>query len=400
MGYADLKLFRHHVTTRNFLALLMDRPIVGLSFYQALADLHERLLLYMPQAKDTSCAQMIIRYLVRNQLHNVCEDPVAAAGLLAWSEDIRWQEGWREGFVHCCGMYVQLRHMSELRDISKASRGLIERAHLELQARTQEAEETLARFELPDIWPAHTTQPPFVRTDFDHFRKFLLQFYEKAFKSWPPRERSQSYGGWLTKNIVQRIQKDFAALYAYMVDRDIVWEKAEQRGEADRAVFQHNCESNARATADDLQLANLLAAFDYKHKYSHVPFPLPKLPKSIPHQDILPKKPSLFGNKNKASEKHITQVYEEANNANFVGSDITTNRLVEAFLNFEKNSHLGAADPRNARKERWILLYGLVQVLESVSAESPNLWFGEDAPYFLNPRMKGTPPWKTRSDKT
>lgn len=343
---------------------------------------------------------MIIRYLVRNKLHNVCKDPVAAAGLLAWSEDIRWQEGWREGFVHCCGMYAQLRHVSEFRDISKVSRTLIEKAHLELQVRVQEAEDRLARFEILDIWPAHTTQPPFIRSDFYHFRKFLLQFYEKAFKTWPPRENQQNYGGWLTKTVVLTLQKDFAALYAFLVDRDIVWEKAEQQGEPDRAVLQHATEGDAGLTVKDLHLANLLAAFDFKHNYSHIPYPLSRLPSSISIQDDPQRKPALFGSKSKALEKRIVKAYEEASNASLVGPEITTNRLVEAFLRFEKTTHLGEADPRDARKERWILLYGLVQVLESISAENPNLWFKEDAPYFLNPRMKGTPPWKNRLDKT
>lgn len=265
------------MTTRNFFALLLNRSIVGLTFYQALADLHQRLLLYMPHDKGNGCAQMMIAYLVRNQLHNVCNDPVAAAGLLAWSEDIQWREGWKESLVHCCGMYPQLREMAEFRDVNKYSRTVIERSHLELYVRIQEAEDRLAKFDLDDIWPTHTTQSPFTRGYFDYFRRFLLQFYEKAYRLWPPREMRYGYGppgGWLTRNIVLKLQKDFTALYAYYVDRDIMWERAEHRGQPDRATCPQGSEASTRISKHDLEVANLFAIYDHKHKYSHIPFPL------------------------------------------------------------------------------------------------------------------------------
>ena len=78
---SHLNIIRHHITTRNFLALLLSKPLVGLTYYQALTDLSERLRLYMPQ--EVNCSQTIIRHLVKGGLHNVSNDPVAAAGLLA-----------------------------------------------------------------------------------------------------------------------------------------------------------------------------------------------------------------------------------------------------------------------------------------------------------------------------
>ena len=57
-------------------------------------DLHERLEEYLPPTTD--CAGAMKAYLVTIGLVNVCNEPRAAAGLLAWSEDVRWNEGWRE----------------------------------------------------------------------------------------------------------------------------------------------------------------------------------------------------------------------------------------------------------------------------------------------------------------
>lgn len=87
-------VLRYHITTRNFFAFLRRQPLVGFTFYQALVDLHERLEEYLPPATD--CAGAVKAYLVTIGLVNVCNEPRAAAGLLAWSEDVRWNEGWRE----------------------------------------------------------------------------------------------------------------------------------------------------------------------------------------------------------------------------------------------------------------------------------------------------------------
>jgi hypothetical protein len=45
---------RYHATTRNVFALLYQASLVGLNLLQALVDLHERLLMYMPQDADSS----------------------------------------------------------------------------------------------------------------------------------------------------------------------------------------------------------------------------------------------------------------------------------------------------------------------------------------------------------
>ena len=62
-----MDIFRHQLTTRNVLALLMNKSLVGLNFYQALLDLHERLQVYMPP--DTDCASLVIDYLGARPLY-------------------------------------------------------------------------------------------------------------------------------------------------------------------------------------------------------------------------------------------------------------------------------------------------------------------------------------------
>ena len=50
-------------------------------------------------------------------------------------------------------------------------------------------------------------------------------------------------------------------------------------------------------------------------------------------------------------------------------------------------------DPFEARRGRWVLIYGILQVLATVSVDSPNLRYKEGVQYHLGPQMKGVVPW-------
>lgn len=390
-----LDILRHHITTRNFFALLLAKPLVGLTFYQALIDLHQRLMLYIPQ--EPNCALIIIKCLMENSLHNVSNDPAAAAGLLAWSEDeeVCWQEGWREGFVHCSGMYGQLKDLPEFRDVSHTSRALLERAHLERQVRLQEVEDRLITFDFRDLWPEGTTHLHAVRASFDHFRRFLKTFYEKQYRAWPPRIMRESDGTWLSRAVITRLQDDLDALYDHFVDSDIVWTNVTGSSEKSQGLICRQGEASNQATNDDHFLAEVFKRFDQRHKHLHIPHPYPLLPAPIGTDDVKQVKTSLFASKSKALEKRIAHAYSEASNIPTLrrAADFGANALVEAFVQFEKTDRPTEIEPRAARKGRWMLLYGLLQCLSRVSVDTPDLYFAGDVAYFLNPRLKGTPPW-------
>ena len=93
-GGSKVDVLRYHITTRNLFAFLLRKPLIGFTYYQALVDLHERLDEYLPAGVDS--AVTLQSYLVIIGLVNVSNEPRAAAGLLAWSEDVRWNNGWRE----------------------------------------------------------------------------------------------------------------------------------------------------------------------------------------------------------------------------------------------------------------------------------------------------------------
>ncbi|KAL8964850.1 MAG: hypothetical protein Q9183_004177 [Haloplaca sp. 2 TL-2023] len=386
-----IEILRHHITTRNLFAFRLDKPLVGLTYYQAIMDLHGRLLTYMPTEVDYT--SLLIQYLKGRNLHNVANDPAAGAGLLAWTESsgVRWLEGWREAFVHCVGMYDDLRSLPEIRDVSHASRTLLEHCHAELQARIEACEARLSAFDFDDAWitPAWTSTLP--RRAFDRLRQFLRHYYEKTYKCWPPSARG-SNNRWLTRELVRRLQTDFGSLYDYFVDRHRGWDRdsdVETRG--DRYMTSLD---------GDLSFAEALMAVNHKLKCPLIPYPYPHLP--APTAELpqgKPSKPSIFSTKAKTMEKRIIHAYLEASNALIAGAAITSNGLVEAFLRFEKTDLVSEGNPRETRQGRWVLLYGILQVLATMSVDTPGLNF-KDVPYFLNPRLEACPPWHLNDGQT
>ncbi|KAI9794287.1 MAG: hypothetical protein M1833_000430 [Piccolia ochrophora] len=393
-------ILRHHTTTRNVFAFLQNKSLVGLNLYQALLDLQERLQAYMPSDADNTSS--IINYIVARGIDDVRNDPASAAGLLAWSEgpSVRWHEGWREAFIHGAGMYNRLCTLPEFRDISHFSRVLLERASLEMQVRVQQAEDKLVDFDLFEMWPMQSVLPPPARSSFDRFQKFIKRFYEAVYWSWPPPSRQQGSDTWLTREMITRLQRDLGCLYDYLVDRDKTWEEPEPHSDRKWKIVSKGNRAAFRADSDDLAITDLLLGFDNRYKYPHIPHPFPLLPTSSPIQ--YQTKQSLFGPKKykttdlKVSERRTALAYSEATNIFVLGTDFANNELVEAFSRFERTDQAGEIDPLDARKGRWILLYGLLQVLATVSADTPKIRYKDSVPYFLNPRLRGTPPWRTK----
>lgn len=392
-------ILRYHLTTRNFFALLMDKPMVGLTFYQALVDLHQRLQTYLPN--DTNCAQIVIDSFRITNLHNISNDPAAAAGLLAWSEerDVCWREGYREAFVHCCGMFKGLQQLPEKRDLSKLSYQLLERSHAELQLRLQYAEDRLSTFDFDDMWVSTEFQLHHSRAIFDQFRRFLQQWYSKLHKRWPPKFQ-ESDTHWLTRPLVAQLQKDFGALYDYHVDRVVVWANRIEHKEAYPNIVLANTGESVENNRIDVCLARLFTRFDQKPRFAPIPHPFPLLPAAkITTSGSKPSKPRFFTSRTKSYEKGIVNAYLEASNSRTLPPAITKQPLLEAFLRFEKTDELKDSDTRDARRARWILLYGVLQVLAGLAVDNPGLAFTEEVNYFLSPKMRGTPPWERRTER-
>ncbi|KAI4160128.1 MAG: hypothetical protein LQ342_005985 [Letrouitia transgressa] len=384
----QMDMLRYHVTTRNFLALLLNKPIVGLTFYQAVVDLYGRLMaLLLP---DTDCEGLLIEYLVVNGLVDVRNDPGAAAGLLAWSEEctVRWQDGWREAFVHGVGMYDHISRLKEYQDITPITQTLLEQAHLEIGVRVQEAEARLSSFDYGYAWPRQRKRSDQAYLAFIRYAKFLKRHYETRFKAWPPKERSQS-GDWLSRSLALQLQRDFGSLYDCFVDRGVTWHHQREGLKRKSTIADSQIDSS---------MAKFLLGIDREHARPNIPHPYPLLPVlPIEKQDS---KAGLFASlkKSKTLQKRIESAYSKASNAVDSGYNYMDNSLVVSSVAFEKSDHHGEIDPADARRGRWMLIYCVLQTLTKVASDTPGIGYTEGVEYFLNPSLKGTPPWRLSAE--
>lgn len=432
---------RYAITTRNIFALLYHASLVGFTLYQALSDLLGRLESYM--SPDADNVGTIINYLSARGIDDPRNDPETAVSILAWSEmpDVRWEEGWRESFVHCAGIYPRLEHCADFKSLAPITRALLERAYLETQLRVQSAEERLAGFTYVDVWPASGpvgNSPG--RAAADRLQKFLVAHYTALYGTWPPPKsspltypsshvagtRTQLEGEepWLTRTVAQKLLGDFGALYDYLVNRDIVWDENEFRSGRKWEMISESGNKSFSADSPDLPLTDLLIEFDNRLRYPHIPHPYPLVPESIPPlQPPLPSREKIKKadrDRDRAAaanssvnernlERRVQLAYTEATNIYTLGSDFAHSELIDSFARFEKTNHVGSVDPFTARLGRWVLVYGILQTLATISVDHPCVRYrdrdgaGVEVSYHLCTRLKGSansakiPPWKTNS---
>jgi hypothetical protein len=218
---------------------------------------------------------------------------------------------------------------------------------------------------------------------------------------------------WLTRTVAQTLQRDFSALYDYLVNRDIVWDGSETRSGRKWMMISQSGDRAFEPDTPDLPVTDMLIEFDNKMRFPHVPHPYPLVPEllslvTIPRgaggdgPGALGGRPTKNGNGNGpgragAIERRVQLAYSEANNISVLGSEFTHSDLIDAFCKFEKADRVGEVDPCTARRGRWVLIYGILQTLASVSVDAPNIRHSAGVPYHLSPRLKGAkvPPWKS-----
>ncbi|KAF4983935.1 hypothetical protein FZEAL_760, partial [Fusarium zealandicum] len=406
---------RHRITTRNVFALLHNASIIGLALHQALSDLHVRLDSYMPPQNDN--VGQIVQYIYSKGLDDVRSDPETAVSLLAWAEDpdVRWEDGWRECFTHCVGMYPQVEKCKHFTDISLITKAMLETASLDMQLRVRRVEERLAGFEYDDMWALQSEESP-ARKAAQRLRDMLKGHYERAYGTWPPVPPGQSSkqyarpnnstGGetWLTRTLVMALQQDFGALYDYIVDRDIIWDVSEARS-GRKWIMASERGDGFEADTVEVPMTDMLIEFDNSQQCPHIPHPYPLLPESrsrsttpvikVSH-GLTSSKGSIGDGPTSVLERQAQVAQTESTNIYALDKDLAANELVDAFERFEKSDEFGEINAATGRRGRWVLIYGILQALASVSVDDRWVRHRDQVEYHLCPSLEGTkiPPWR------
>ena len=94
--------FRWHITTRNFFAFLLGKPLVGEHMGQAFVDLQERLQRFRPE--QISNQQDFLDYAESQGYRDLVECTDYALASLFYAEHYKLKDVWIDAFAHCVGM--------------------------------------------------------------------------------------------------------------------------------------------------------------------------------------------------------------------------------------------------------------------------------------------------------
>jgi hypothetical protein len=379
----------------------------GLDFDERLATAAER------------SAPVVTKYLSQYGVDDVRNDVRHALSLLAWAEQdcVKWRAGYLECFVHLTGaMTLQTEDTPEFRRLSIATRRNLGIAAKTLQLRVMEAEEKLAAFDLNDLWDSNAklTHDP-VYQSYQSFRQFLISHYGRIYGSWPP----PSQGTWLTRKMILAMQNDLGCLYDYLVNRDVYWNPREERASR-KWEMQHRRTDEFEADLPELGITEMLITYDARAGYAHIPHPYPLLPRDVAGVAKEKGKKGFFSSLKKDKPKDVTRdakahlqvaiVFSDATNLERLDVDLNGKRfvdwitqrlthsgstLVERFEQFELSTDLKTMTPREARLGRWVLLYGILQILSTLSVDAQGLKHTEGVRYFLCTDLKRCPDWVT-----
>lgn len=95
-------ILRWHLTTRNFFAWLLRKPIAGSHLGIALSDLLDRLHLWRPDNRDNDRA--ILSFAEEMGYANFTRSPNYAAAMLVFAEEQKLRDLWIEAFACCASM--------------------------------------------------------------------------------------------------------------------------------------------------------------------------------------------------------------------------------------------------------------------------------------------------------
>lgn len=350
-GIARQDSFKWHVTTRNFFAFLLGKPLVGYHMGQTFVDLQERLHLFRSGLIDNH--QDFLQYAEDQGYHDFAECTDYALACLFYAETYKLRQAWIDAFAHCVGMNESLSLSPEYANISRLTKALITRAFLEVDIHLGQVTVALSKFLEDDLSPTYLGLTPGARSHLNRFRRFLHGFYVKKFGYWPPPR-----GSAFPKALYKSMYFDFQNLYDYLVDTNSTTDFALQGPASGGICVLQNVDS-----------------FDKRHKFTSQPHPLPLVPsyteptKKMESQKAL-RQLTLANQHNKANGvQSLSSSLTAA--TNLQDPAVVNSNIVQEYAHFERtySSTLNQKDEKvsvvDARKVRWLLIYGTLQYLVS-----------------------------------
>ncbi|KAL6712658.1 hypothetical protein ACN47E_000535 [Coniothyrium glycines] len=361
--------FRWHITTRNLFAFLLGRPMVGEHMGQSFVDLQERLVAYRPEHANNH--QGFLDYAESQGYRDLVECTDYALASLFYAEHYKLRDVWIDAFAHCVGMNDSLALSPEYALNSRLTKALITRASLEVDMHLGRVANALSTFLEDDLSATHLGLADGARAHLNRFRRFLHIFYSEKFGYWPPRR-----GAAFPKALYKSMFYDFQTLYDYLADKETTTDIASQKPASGGICVLQN-----------------VANFDKRHSFKAQANPLPLLPNYVPFSKRLDS-PKALRQMTLASQHNKTHNLHSMSAAlvvatNTVAKSVAHSKIVQAYMDFERSHAINAAQREekisviDARKVRWLLIYGTLQYLISALRAPKEVRDYESADYPL-----------------
>lgn len=259
-------------------------------------------------------------------------------------------------------------------------------SRFELHMRLDNCGRILSTFLSDEISETMLGLPSFARDHLDKFRSFLQMYHIAKHGYYPPQGPDDTSASF-PKHVYDEMRHEFQMLYNFLAD----------------TRYALNDSSYAPQVAQSgVGLLPALKAFDARREYRPLPFALPLLPEGVAIESPTSRRRNIwFPSRSHApmSAKMVTvQALAQATNCQH--PTLLECSLVRAYRNFEKQSVLEGADKQgklthvDARKLRWLLIYGILQVLLEATQVPEEVRGLPDVPYHLGHVGRGPLPWE------
>ncbi|KAK3710299.1 hypothetical protein LTR37_010365 [Vermiconidia calcicola] len=370
--------FSYHLTTRNFVAYALGKPVVGEKLSIALVELWRRVQEWLP---GPTTRIGFVAYLEQQGYLTFAGNSEHALACLRFAEEVRFRDIWMDAFVHCAGMHERLDLSPEFTGISKTTVALITRSSLEMDLHIARVTRAVGGFLDEELGLEHLGLSKPARDHLDHFRSFLHTYYVDKLGWFPPRATAR----W-NKKPWKEMYHEFQRLYDCLVDTE-----------------SSSDWSSNRAINGGICVIQNVQAFDERHGYAPLAHPLPLLPQapsrrrhSIGSQKGL--RNLKLGKANAIPEPTITASQALASATNRLGIEAVQCRLVQEYQRFERQKLEAKIDIAEARKVRWLLIYGVLQMLTSIMRAPKEVRDAESPSYPVCVLTAGCPPFAECED--
>lgn len=380
-NFSREQAYTYHVTTRNYFACLLNQALVGEKLGLALGDLLERMKEWQPE--EDAMARML-SYCDQQGYASVAENVQHAAAILNFAEKNQVSELWTNSFAHCVGMHDRLDLSPDYHELNNITKALVTRASLEMDLHMARAIRAIGSFLEEEFGPDFLGLSKPARNHLERFRRFLHEHYMEQLGYFPP-VHSDPY----SKHLWQDLHEDFESLYSLLADTA-----------TDTSM---NNDSNASGGICCLQTT---FAFDQRHGCEALPHSSPLLPPVATPKHSTDSQRTLrslrLGRSSSSSniQAQLPPRLALARATNSSDNEGTPRQIVEKYKAFERLRLEEKITLQEARKVRWLLIYGVLQMLKSITRTPTGVKHAESASYPLCVLTTGLPPWHDGNEET